>query len=337
MGLSYVGSINLGVLSPLSLSVAGALTASLQADIQLLVDLIVSMGITPPTIAASITVAIDLIANLTLAVNVGLPYVDVQVTLLLSLIAELTAELALCLPFSLLLAANATAGIFSYAYNGTGAAFGAATTLALGSWPDGASGSVASNALIIATVSPSVWADVEAFFSIIPPSLPSGLTYFSNANLNLLCGLAVESTGNVIADLNARLNGALALSASLTLHPPTLSGSLDAVIALLASLEAALELGLPGVSFQLEAVAKAKAALEAQLSLLFEFTASMSGGGAYVYTYSGPGNGLGAALTSELATSWPGGAGSDLPANALVLGTTSGATWTAMSSFFGGI
>lgn len=323
----------------MSLGVSAALTASLTVDLQILIDLAINIGIIPPTLAFSLDVVIGLFANLNIGLTCTPPiiYLDVQIGLTASLIIELGIELALCLPFEILLDLNANAGIFAYAYNGTGASFGAATTAAITPWPDGTAGNVDSNALIIAAVQPSVWSDIETFFDIIPPSLPEGLTYLASLNLGLLCGLAVKSTGPLIADLHARLRGALALAVSVSLQLPTIAFQLSAVIQLLAALEAALELGLPGITFQLEAIAKATLALEAKLALLLKFTLSMSGGGAYIYTYSGPGSGLGPALTTELATSWPGGAEATLPANALVLGTTSGITWTAMSAFFGGI
>ncbi len=339
MSLAYIGSINLGILSPMSLGVSAALTASLQADLQILLDLVLNIGIVPPTILLSIDVIIGLFANINLALTISPPliYIDLQIGIMLDLILELSLELALCIPFEILLDLKAEAGIFAYGYNGTGADFGAAASSALATWPDGTPSSATSNALILATVQPSVWADIEAFFDIIPPSLPPGLNYIASVNLGLACGLAVKSTGALIADLKARLKGALALTVQLNITLPTIAVSLAAVITLLAALEAALEIGLPGIAFQLEAIAAATLALEAKLALLLKFTLAMSGGGAYVYTYSGPGAGLGPALTGELASGWPGGALPGLPANALVLGTTSGITWSAMTAFFGGI
>ncbi len=339
MTLAYVGSINLGILSPMSLGVSAALTVSLQADLEILLGLVLNIGIVPPTIALSIEVILGLLANINLALTISPPliYIDLQIGIMVELILQLTLELSLCIPFELLLDLNATAGIFAYGYSGAGQDFGAATSSALATWPDGTSNAAPANALILATVQPSVWADVEAFFDIVPPSLPEGLNFIASVNLGLACGLAVKSTGALIADLKARLKGALALNVSLNITLPTIAVSLSAVISLLAALELALEIGLPGITFQLEAIAAATLALEAKLELLLKFTLAMSGGGVFVYTYSGPGSGLGPALTTELASGWPGGALPGLPANALVLGTVTPAVWGAMSVFFGGI
>lgn len=339
MALNYVGSINLGLLSPLSLSVSGSLIVSLRADLQVLLDLVLAINVVPPTIALQIEFLIQFAANLTIALEITppLPYIDLQLGLMVDVILSLTLELSLMLPFSLALDLGAEAGLFVYAYNGTGANFGAAVTAAIPAWPNGKPLTAPSNAMIVATVSPTVWMDVESFFDIITPNLPAGLTYVANANLGLMCGLAVKSTGPLIAELKARLKGAIALSASLNITIPTVALSLVACLELLAALEAALEIGLPDFTFQLRAIAKATAALEARLALLLKFSLSMSGGGAYVYTYDGPGSGLGPSLTSALASGWPGGARPTLPANALVVGTVTPEAWTGLQAFFGGL
>lgn len=332
--LSYVGSINMGILSPLSLTVSAALTAQIVTDLAGLVALTASLTITPPSFALSITALTALEASLTAAIGLGLPSVDFQATVMLEAIVTLTAELILPLSFRALL--EAEAGIFVYGYNGTGRDFGAATTAGISRWPDGTAGDVASNALIVATVSPPVWTNVEAFLGILPPSLPRGLTYVAEANLALVCPLCIGACGPIIADLEARLAGAIALSASLAVTLPTFATSLVSVFELLVTLLEAIAIGLPGVVFQLEAIARAIVAVEAKIALLAELTVSLGGGGAYVYTYSGPGAGLGTALTASLAGGWPDGASAGLPANAAILGTVEPTTWTTMSLFFGG-
>lgn len=340
MALVPVGTVNLGVLSPLSLTVAASLTASLNADIQVLVDLIADFGITPPSFALMLSVLGEIQAGFaaSLTITPPIPYIDLQIGLMANVIVELTIELVPMIPFTVLLDVGAEAGIYAYGYNGTGADFGGAVGSALSSgWPDGTFAAADSNALILATVTPSVWTDVLAFFDVVPPNLPPGLTFLAQMNLGILCGLAVKSTIGFIAELRARLNGAIALSAHLSIHLPSIAGSIQIIIALLLTLEAAVEVGLPGVTFQLEAIADALADLTAKLELLLKFTLSMSGGGIFVYTWSGPGNELGPALTSELSSGWPGGALPTAPANALVLGTTTPAAWGTITTFFGGL
>ncbi len=340
MALAYVGSVNLGVLSPLSLAVSASLTASLTADVQVLIDLALNFSITPPTFALTIDALAEIAAGFTasLTITPPLPYIDLQAGLMLDVELSLSLELAAMIPFELALDVGANAGIFAYAYNGTGSDFGGAVGAALASgWPDETPASAPSNAMIVATVTPSVWTDVASFFDTIPPELAPGLTFLAQTNLGLLCGLAVSATGGLIAELKARLSGAIALSAHLAIVIPSIAASLVAFVSLLLTLEAAIEVGLPSVVFQLEAILKATADLNAKLDLLLKLTLSMSGGGAYVYTWDGPGSGLGPALTSAVGAGWPGGAGADLPANALVLGTVTPAVWTTMTAFFGGL
>ncbi len=332
--LTYAGAINLGVLSPLTLTVVGTLAAEVAADVTALTSLAVSVGITPPTIAASIDVVVNLVAGLALAIEFppASVYVDFQATIMLGVIAEL--ELTLALPLSLNALLGGDGGIFAYGYEGSGADFGATVS---GEWPDNTPSTAESNALIVATVTPSVWTDVGTFFGVLPPSLPPGLTYLASVNIGLLCPLVVSATGPIIADLQARLAGAIALAARLAIQLPTILTSVAGVAALLLSLEAALTAGLPGLAFQFQAIASALASLEAKLSLLALLTLSMSGGGAYVYTYAGAGADLGPALTSELATQWPDGTPSSGPANALLMGVTSPVVWGTVSTFFGAI
>lgn len=340
MGLAYVGSINLGILSPMSLSAGAVCTASIAPDIAALVSLAASVTVVPPVIALSLANTISAAAQFAASLTASPPvvYIDLQLGVMADVIIQLTAELAILNPFAALLSLTAEAGIFVYAYNGTGRDFGAAVGNAISpTWPNGTPGSAHANALIIATVTPSVWDDVASFFDIIPPNLPPGLSYLANVNIGLLCGLCVRATGPIIATIRARLAGAIKLALQLSIQIPTVVGSIALLASLVLSLEAALTARLPGLTFQLQAIAKALAALNAKLSLLVRLTAVLSGGGAYVYTYDGIGSGLGPALTTELATSWPGGASSLLPANALALGTVSGAQWTLMQTFFGGI
>lgn len=334
MTLSYVGQINLGVLTPISLSVAGSLTTAISSQITAFTDLSAGLTAHPPSFAASISALATLTTALT--ASLSLPSVDFQAAAVADAITTLTAELTTPLAFASLL--NGAAGIFSYAYGGTGASLGPSVSSALSSsWPDGTSSATSSNAVVIGTVTPSVWGNIETFFGAIPPSLPAGLTYLAEMNLGALCPLCVTSTAGVIAGLHAQLNGLVALAANLTLHPPSFTTSLTLAAQLTSTLNAAISLGLPGVSFQLAAVAKAVAALNANLSLLASLTASLGGAGAFVWSYSGTGAGLGPAITSALSGGWPDGTSSSTAANALVLGTVTPAVWTTITSFFGGL
>lgn len=141
--------------------------------------------------------------------------------------------------------------------------------------------------------------------------------------------LAVE-----ISSLEAQLAGALQAQVGLVLTPPTLIGQVAAIAELAAAVAAAIILGVPDVSFQLAAVVDLIAVLEAQLALLAEFTAALAVGGVSVYSFDGLTGAFGSELDVTLGDGFAGG-DADTPANALILATTSGATWEAIEFLFG--
>lgn len=104
---------------------------------------------------------------------------------------------------------------------------------------------------------------------------------------------------------------------------------------MLGSLKAGLAAGItpPSIELQIGLIAGLLAALKAQLALIAEFKDLLATAGVHAYAYSGPTNQFGPELTTELASGFPGGAPAT-PANALVLATTSGVTWSAMSQVF---
>lgn len=117
----------------------------------------------------------------------------------------------------------------------------------------------------------------------------------------------IALAGQIIASINA------AITAGIT--PPSLSAQVSLVAALIADLEAAV------------------LSINAQLSIVLDFAALLGTAGVHAYHYTGRADQLGAGMTSELSSGFPGGAAGD-STNALILGTTSGTTWTAMSDVF---
>lgn len=166
----------------------------------------------------------------------------------------------------------------------------------------------------------------------------SELDFKGSIAIGGLCPLVVTAQAAVVANLQARVQGILALSARLTVTPPVLSGSVDIVAKLTAALTAAVQLQIvfPGVSAQIAALAALVASLEAQLELLLSLQALFGAAGIYAWTFEGVGPDLGPLLAGELRNGWPDGASKALPANALVLATVTPATWAAMKTFFGG-
>lgn len=143
-------------------------------------------------------------------------------------------------------------------------------------------------------------------------------------------GADVTATTNEIATANAALT-------SIGAQHPTLSASITNVTAMLAQLNAAVGLGLPDITANITAnFTSLIASLNATLSILTGLQSNMSAGGVFAYRWSGNGNAFGADLTTELATHYRDGSLSSNPGNAIVLLTTTPATWTAMQAFFSG-
>jgi hypothetical protein len=332
MSITYLGTLSLGALTPISVTAGANLSVVLNADLALLAQLNAAIGITWPGISANITALISLIGQLNAAISLGLTLPSVN--FMADVIADLEASLAIPLSFSLLLGGGA--GIFAYAWDGPGRDFGAAVQSELaGNWRDGTSSNAHANAVVLATTTPSVWDNLVEFFGAVPPGLPPGLSFVGQANIGTLAPLTVEATAAIIADLNARLAGMIDLS----ITPPSidLGVLLDGALSLKASLQAALSFQLPGVSFQLQAALDLIVRLNAQISLLLHFSAVLGNAGAMVFEYDGPGRDLGSALTSAIGNAWPSGAAANVRANALVLGVVSPAVWVVVKTFFGGL
>jgi hypothetical protein len=77
----------------------------------------------------------------------------------------------------------------------------------------------------------------------------------------------------------------------------------------------------------------AVSAVNANLAIVTGFISLLATAGVFGYAYAGPANGLGGALTTELASGFPGGSPTD-STHAIVLATTTPATWTAMQAVF---
>lgn len=108
-------------------------------------------------------------------------------------------------------------------------------------------------------------------------------------------GQVVPTTASLVAtamaEVNAKLAGALALSAAITLTPPSLTGSITSAAALLASLEAqlalSLSLGLPAVSVDVTTMLAVIGELNASLAALLALTVTLGTAGVYVLTHEG--------------------------------------------------
>jgi hypothetical protein len=162
------------------------------------------------------------------------------------------------------------------------------------------------------------------------------LTYVANLPIPLMVPSVQNSIGFAAITLEASLRGSLALNASFTLTPPTVAIYLAALAELQAQIAAGISLGVPSVSFTLTAT------LVAQIQLAFDLLVALEAIlaaqiGMYAYTFDGIANGMGAALTTELAAHWPDGAPSSAPCNAFVFGAVSPIAQTQIQGFLNGL
>lgn len=162
------------------------------------------------------------------------------------------------------------------------------------------------------------------------------LRYRGQISIAGLCPIVVECNALILAELQAKLAGVLALSVQLSITPPTLAANLDIAVELVAALTASIEIGLPGIDFQIAAVAALVAQLQLNLALLLSLDVLL-GATLMAYTWEGPANELGPAVTSEFAVELPDGTSSYAPVNAILLVTPSPVAWVSIRALFGGL
>jgi hypothetical protein len=335
MGLSYSGELSLGPLCPLPVAGAATAAADLVTRLALFASLNVSLAALPPSYSASLSATIALIAQLTVTLPLIPPFPGISLQLAgnLSVIAQLEAQIAVLTPLVSLFDA---AGIFVYAFDGVTSSFGRSVARALSAGFPGAGGATAhANAIILATVAPATWAALQAFIEGAPTPPPGiGVIYGGSTSIVSLVPIIRRALFGVYLDLKARLSGLLSMVATFTATPPTVAFGISALANAKASLQAAITAGLPDVI--LDAVASAIAALNAAAALIVQLQALFGTAGIFVYKYDGATSGLGPALTSSLAGGWPDATPPTTNANAILLGTVTPSTWTALQAFFGG-
>lgn len=134
-----------------------------------------------------------------------------------------------------------------------------------------------------------------------------------------------------LAELQAKLAGALALQAKLGLHPPSLQANLNACGALLTALQAAIAIGMPGVDFQLAAVATLIAQLQAKIAALIGLPFGVAG--VLAAEYVGDTAAFGSTVTSAMGHGILGGSQYD-QMFALVFAARAAASINAMKGVF---
>lgn len=134
------------------------------------------------------------------------------------------------------------------------------------------------------------------------------------------------SLGAALPDVQARVDGLLALSIS---PPPSLADLIASVQAMLAALQALLDAPLPDVSATAAALAELQAtlgSLTASLAFSASFGSLLGTAGIHYYVFAGAANELGGELGSMLSGGLPGGAGgTEHIAGAILLANDGGA------------
>lgn len=166
------------------------------------------------------------------------------------------------------------------------------------------------------------------------------LVYVGSMPLSALAPSVYLAIGQVAITLNAALQGNLALNASLSVTPPTLGLTVAASVEFVAQLVASLAAvpPVPQITFDLSACASLTAQLNASLGLLVVLEGLLDAAiGIYAYGYTGAGTGIGPALTTELATSWPDGQPTSTSTTAFLFGAATSLSQQQLSLFLNGL
>jgi hypothetical protein len=167
------------------------------------------------------------------------------------------------------------------------------------------------------------------------------LAYIASLSIPSLAPSVWLSVGNVSAGLSASLTGNLALAAKFTATPPTIATQLAASAQVSADIAAAI-LAIPPAlptSFTLSDLVSLQASISASLNVYLPALLDLLNlnAGIYSYSYAGIGSSLGAAVTTELATTWPDGAPTSADCTALIFGAVSPVAQAALPGFLSGL
>lgn len=157
----------------------------------------------------------------------------------------------------------------------------------------------------------------------------SGLSAGVSIGLNVMLAATFQLLVGLLGNLQLQARILATASAKIGLVPPAIAGNISIMAKLKANVQAAIKLQppLPSIRASLSATLAAKiaiiASLVARIGIMLGFGTETLG----VYTYSGPGSGLGPAISANV----PGA-----NATAVVLGATTSASQSAMAAFFAG-
>lgn len=149
MALDYLGSVSIGTIFPVGLTLAAAALAELNGKLAGLLSVKAALTIQPPTLAATATAAAKALAEVRASIALGLPGATLQLSAAAEIIAGLEAQIAAIVAIQ----ANLTgAAVHAYVYAGQANGFGPAlTAAATGGFPGGGPFDPVGGIVVIAT------------------------------------------------------------------------------------------------------------------------------------------------------------------------------------------
>lgn len=158
------------------------------------------------------------------------------------------------------------------------------------------------------------------------------LTYIGEESLTVCLPGAVAALAADLGALQAQLAALVNVKIDVQI---SFAAQITLCEQIIASLKAAIAAGLspPTVAAQAQIQLNIIAALRASIKILVDFLGLLATGGVFAYAWDGPIPDMGAAITAALHAGFPDGSGIT-HANALILGTSLTATWTAMGGIF---
>ena len=339
MALAYVGALSLAALVPsVALSIGGvAVTAN--ADLSGNLAISASLSASPPTIQTTISGLVSAQADFQVAISAfpPVPSISFQLSDTVALSVGVGVSLNLLLALELLLGANA--GIYSYGYSGVGNALGSAISTALAStFPDGSPTSATCTAFVFVAATVGGSAQMARFLAL---PFSAGLSYGGKLGLTALSPVTASATAQGATKLQAKAKVAAQLQAKASVGVQALPLQLVGQVKSFAQLtaQAAAGIQMPKISAAAAASAKVAADLQANFSALCSLGLALQATGEvlFVYTYAGPANGLGAALSAVTGTTWGDGVTpTSGGCTASLLVATDPLSASTMAAFFGG-
>lgn len=170
-------------------------------------------------------------------------------------------------------------------------------------------------------------------------------TYLGGLSIGDTVPGAVAISAAGVAGINSALPDLQARIAALADFAPTpVSFATQLLLAqqTLAAVEAAITAGIPVpdmsaqiaiILAQIAALAVIAEGIEAQLDIIAGFQSLFANAGIHGYAFAGATSAMGTELSAATSGGLPGGGPSDTT-NAIILATSNGATWSAMSQIF---